>query len=132
MKYLVCRGQLGNVPLFKASRIGDCVLHYRCFLHGLRRKWSSVGFLSMCSRHDMHGVCVQGHPGVESLMLAALLALLYVAAWFYSRNLPERWRPGAYDLFGNSHQIMHTLVRFEVIFFQNKLITCKCVYGALV
>lgn len=44
-------------------------------------------------------------------MLAAILALLYVAAWFYSRHLPERWSPGAYDLIGNSHQIMHALVR---------------------
>lgn len=56
------------------------------------------------------GAGAQGRPGAEGALLAAILALLYVAAWFYSRHLPERWRPGAYDYVGNSHQIMHSLV----------------------
>ena len=43
-------------------------------------------------------------------MLGAVVSLMYLAGWLYSRHLPERWRPGAYDLVGNSHQWMHALV----------------------
>ena len=43
-------------------------------------------------------------------MLGAVVLLMYLAGWLYSRHLPERWRPGAYDLVGNSHQWMHALV----------------------
>jgi Haemolysin-III related len=44
-------------------------------------------------------------------MLVAVVLLMYLAGWLYSRHLPERWRPGGYDLVGNSHQWMHALVR---------------------
>jgi len=55
--------------------------------------------------------CAQGWPGPQTALTAAVVALMYAAAWLYSRHLPERWRPGAYDLVGNSHQWMHALVR---------------------
>lgn len=54
---------------------------------------------------------LQGYPGPQAAMLGGVVLLMYLAGWLYSRHLPERWRPGAYDLVGNSHQWMHALVR---------------------
>ena len=55
-------------------------------------------------------ILLQGYPGAQAGMLGAVVSLMYLAGWLYSRHLPERWRPGAYDLVGNSHQWMHALV----------------------
>ena len=63
--------------------------------------------------HRCQSFRVQGRPGAQAACAAAALALLYLAAWFYSRHLPERWRPGAYDLFGNSHQAR--ILAFETL-----------------
>lgn len=39
------------------------------------------------------------------------MGLLYAAgAGFYTSRIPERWRPGAFDIVGQSHQIFHVLV----------------------
>ena len=57
--------------------------------------------------------CCPAGPGPCTLYFAGIVVCLYIAAWFYARHLPERWYPGRFDLFGNSHQIMHTLVVIE-------------------
>ena len=57
---------------------------------------------------------LQGYPGPQAAMLGGVVLLMYLAGWLYSRHLPERWRPGAYDLVGNSHQWMHALVSTRI------------------
>jgi predicted membrane channel-forming protein YqfA (hemolysin III family) len=74
--------------------------------------WVSV-VLMVISHGDNTAVAfspVQGYPGPQTAMLGGVVLLMYLAGWLYSRHLPERWRPGAYDLVGNSHQWMHALV----------------------
>lgn len=45
------------------------------------------------------------------LALEALMGAAYGAgAWVYASRVPERWKPGAFDLAGHSHQIFHLLV----------------------
>ncbi|PKI52380.1 hypothetical protein CRG98_027306 [Punica granatum] len=40
-----------------------------------------------------------------------LMGLLYAAgAGFYVSRVPEKWRPGAFDIAGHSHQIFHVFV----------------------
>jgi adiponectin receptor len=34
----------------------------------------------------------------------------FVAFYVYKKNLPERWKPGYFDLFGSSHNIWHVFV----------------------
>lgn len=40
-----------------------------------------------------------------------VMGLLYAAgAGFYTSRIPERWKPGAFDIVGHSHQIFHVFV----------------------
>ncbi|CAA0840253.1 Heptahelical transmembrane protein 3 [Striga hermonthica] len=52
------------------------------------------------------------HPHVRaSLAYEALMGVLYgLGAAFYVARVPERWRPGAFDVVGHSHQIFHVFV----------------------
>lgn len=53
-----------------------------------------------------------GHPHVYiSLGYELAMAVLYsVGAGFYVSRIPERWKPGAFDIAGHSHQIFHVFV----------------------
>ncbi|XP_006350145.1 heptahelical transmembrane protein 2-like [Solanum tuberosum] len=52
------------------------------------------------------------HPQVlVALVYEITMGLLYAAgAVFYVTRFPERWKPGTFDLVGQSHQIFHVLV----------------------
>ncbi|KAK4265425.1 hypothetical protein QN277_026480 [Acacia crassicarpa] len=53
-----------------------------------------------------------GHPHISvSLVYELAMALLYATgAGFYVSRFPERWKPGAFDIAGHSHQIFHVFV----------------------
>ncbi|KAL1563510.1 heptahelical transmembrane protein 2-like isoform X1 [Salvia divinorum] len=60
-----------------------------------------------------HAVLIHyDHPLIlGSLSYEIVMGLLYaVGAVFYVTRIPERWRPGAFDIVGHSHQIFHVLV----------------------
>jgi adiponectin receptor len=47
----------------------------------------------------------------QTLYLEILMGLLYgLGALVYATRIPERWKPGMFDIFGNSHQLFHVLV----------------------
>ncbi|CAN1325980.1 Heptahelical transmembrane protein 3 [Linum perenne] len=52
------------------------------------------------------------HPIVSiSVLLEVIMAVLYAAGTgFYVSRIPERWKPGAFDIAGQSHQIFHVFV----------------------
>lgn len=52
------------------------------------------------------------HPDVVvALGYELLMAILYATgAIFYVTRVPERWKPGAFDITGHSHQIFHVFV----------------------
>lgn len=52
------------------------------------------------------------HPLIlGSLTYEIAMGLLYGAgAVFYVTRIPERWKPGAFDIVGHSHQIFHVFV----------------------
>lgn len=73
--------------------------------------WQLGPFSRPSVLHDQSAsFALQGLPGLQTALLVGVVTLMYLAGWLYSRHLPERWRPGAYDLVGNSHQWMHALV----------------------
>ncbi|XP_023001819.1 heptahelical transmembrane protein 2 [Cucurbita maxima] len=53
-----------------------------------------------------------GHPDIYFAFWYELaMAFLYAAgAGFYVSRIPERWKPGAFDIAGHSHQIFHVFV----------------------
>ncbi|KAK8962152.1 hypothetical protein KSP40_PGU010562 [Platanthera guangdongensis] len=47
----------------------------------------------------------------ETISCEAAMAVLYlVGTGFYVSRVPERWRPGKFDLVGHSHQMFHVFV----------------------
>ncbi|KXT05511.1 hypothetical protein AC578_3692 [Pseudocercospora eumusae] len=62
----------------------------------------------------LHGSSMHGWAEVERrISLSWLIAqgLLYIlGAMIYAARVPERWKPGAFDILGSSHQIFHILV----------------------
>ncbi|XVF88105.1 hypothetical protein PTKIN_Ptkin19aG0023300 [Pterospermum kingtungense] len=60
-----------------------------------------------------HAVALHwGHPHIfVSLGYELAMAFLYAAgAAVYASRVPERWKPGAFDIAGHSHQIFHVFV----------------------
>lgn len=67
--------------------------------------WGSVPLL--------HQVVLNHHADQVrvAVVLDAIMGAIYVAgAVIYAMRLPERWRPGAFDVFLHSHQIFHVAV----------------------
>ncbi|WOG96711.1 hypothetical protein DCAR_0416047 [Daucus carota subsp. sativus] len=53
-----------------------------------------------------------GHPQITTTLVYEIaMGLLYATGVvFYVRRIPERWKPGAFDIAGHSHQIFHAFV----------------------
>lgn len=48
---------------------------------------------------------------ILALMYEIAMGIFYgVGAVFYVGRIPERWKPGAFDIAGHSHQIFHVFV----------------------
>uniref|UniRef100_A0A0E0LDW9 Heptahelical transmembrane protein ADIPOR1 n=1 Tax=Oryza punctata TaxID=4537 RepID=A0A0E0LDW9_ORYPU len=61
----------------------------------------------------VHAVAVNWHEPRRNVTLAyegAMAASYLTGTAFYLTRVPERWRPGMFDLCGHSHQIFHALV----------------------
>jgi adiponectin receptor len=62
----------------------------------------------------LHGVKLYGVEHLRTsigLDWVVLQGVLYiVGAVIYASRVPEKWAPGKYDIWGNSHQIFHVLV----------------------
>ncbi|KAG5020183.1 hypothetical protein AAZX31_06G210500 [Glycine max] len=61
----------------------------------------------------VHALATHWHHShvVVALGYELLMAILYATgAVFYVTRIPERWKPGAFDIAGHSHQIFHVFV----------------------
>lgn len=61
----------------------------------------------------IHAVIVNWNEPQRNVTLAYELAMALsylVGTVFYVSRIPERWRPGWFDLAGHSHQIFHVFV----------------------
>ncbi|GIZ38490.1 hypothetical protein CKM354_000190700 [Cercospora kikuchii] len=62
----------------------------------------------------LHGLKLYGLEQMQrqiGLSWLVLQGVLYITgAVIYAARVPERWKPGQFDLFGSSHQIFHVLV----------------------
>lgn len=63
----------------------------------------------------------------EALYMEVQMFLIYaMAGLVYATRIPERWKPGAFDIIGNSHQLFHVLVVWAAyVHYQGGLIYLK-------
>ncbi|KAA8535165.1 hypothetical protein F0562_030168 [Nyssa sinensis] len=66
----------------------------------------------------IHGLIVNWNEPQQNITLAyeSVMALCYmIGTIFYVSRIPERWKPGWFDLAGHSHQIFHLFVIFGAL-----------------
>ncbi|KAJ2821856.1 hypothetical protein IWW50_004463 [Coemansia erecta] len=44
-----------------------------------------------------------------------MVSMYAFGTMLYAFNIPERWFPGLFDTFGNSHQLFHCLIFFAAL-----------------
>jgi hypothetical protein len=57
----------------------------------------------------------KGAIGPSTFILIAVVLCLFSSAFVCTRNIPEKWKPGAFDIV-HSHVLMHVLVYLEYYF----------------
>lgn len=63
----------------------------------------------------------------QALYNEMYMGVIYaVSALLYATRIPERWKPGMFDIIGNSHQLFHVLVVWGAyVHYQGGLIYLK-------
>ncbi|KAK6944310.1 AdipoR/hemolysin-III-related, partial [Dillenia turbinata] len=82
--------------------------HFRSFRAAI---FLTMGFLGVIPA--AHSVVLHwGHPHIfVAIGYELLMGVLYaVGTAFYVSRVPEKWKPGAFDIAGHSHQIFHVFV----------------------
>ncbi len=67
-----------------------------------------MGVASACELLD-------GEIGPSTYLLVAVVLCLGLSALICTKNIPEKWKPGAFDIL-HSHALMHVLVYLEYFF----------------
>ena len=65
---------------------------------------------------------LQNRMGISNFF--GLGILNFTGAAIYALRVPERWFPRTFDIWGNSHQIMHVLVVMGALSFEKGLLGC--------
>ncbi|RAL44184.1 hypothetical protein DM860_016430 [Cuscuta australis] len=112
------------IYLTATSIIGTCItltLLTPAFSKGKYRAFRACLFVAMGLFGlvpAIHALVVYWNDPYRNVTLAyeGAMALFYiVGAVFYVSRIPERWKPGAFDLAGQSHQIFHVFVIFGAL-----------------
>ncbi|KAL6984942.1 Casein kinase I hhp2 [Sarracenia purpurea var. burkii] len=106
--YLTSISFLGVAAIVVLLAPAVCSSRFRSFRASL---FLAMGFSGVVP--TAHAVAIHwGHPLIlVALGYELLMAVLYgVGAAFYMSRVPERWKPGAFDIAGHSHQIFHVFV----------------------
>ncbi|GFP85825.1 heptahelical transmembrane protein 1 [Phtheirospermum japonicum] len=115
----ICSPRWQIVYLSGITIIGVCTvlaLLSPSFSTGKYRPLRTLLFLSMGLFGlfpAVHGLIVNWNDPHRNITLVyeSVMALSYIiGAMFYVTRVPERWRPGWFDLVGQSHQIFHVFV----------------------
>ncbi len=106
--YLSSISVLGVIVIFTLLSPALSTPHFRPFR---ARLFLAMGFSGVIPA--AHAVLLHwDNPYIfVALGYELLMAVLYATgAGFYVSRVPEKWRPGAFDIAGHSHQIFHMFV----------------------
>ncbi|GAB4853632.1 Casein kinase I hhp2 [Ancistrocladus abbreviatus] len=106
--YLISITMLGVLAIITLLAPSVSTPYYRSFRASL---FLTMGFSGVIPAG--HAVALHwDHPQIiAALCYEIIMGLLYaIGAGFYVSRIPERWKPGAFDIAGHSHQIFHVFV----------------------
>ncbi|XP_028119636.1 heptahelical transmembrane protein 2-like [Camellia sinensis] len=106
--YLTSISLLGILVIITLLAPALSTPHFRSFRASL---FLAMGFSGVIPAAHVV-VLFWGHPHmVLALRYELVMGVLYaVEASFYMSRIPERWKHGAFDIVGHSHQIFHAFV----------------------
>lgn len=110
----LCKMYLGVITAMGIGTIFASLLpvfqtaEYRVFRASLFFTMGVSGIIPCIHKLFLH----QDEPiAYHTLYLELAMGLLYgLGALIYATRIPERWKPGKFDIIGNSHQLFHCLV----------------------
>ena len=87
---------------------------WRQFRAGMFVTMGLSAILPVCHGLQLYSMdTLERRIGLSWLILQGVLYVLGAAV--YAGRIPERWKPGHYDILGNSHQIFHVLVLLAAV-----------------
>ncbi|MCD7470718.1 hypothetical protein HAX54_010743 [Datura stramonium] len=122
--YLSMFTTLANCVPYWDHNLGN--LHYHNSAFPVFFDWGNIGHSGLgsscpwvvlaCFLQFMHLWWWRDSVRNVTLAYESAMALCYITgAIFYVSRVPEKWRPGLFDLVGHSHQIFHTFVIFGAL-----------------
>ncbi|KAL3535163.1 hypothetical protein ACH5RR_003624 [Cinchona calisaya] len=107
--YLVSITGFGGLAIFTLLAPGLSSGRFRSFRANL---FLTMGFSGVIPAAHAVILYWDKNPQIPvALGFEVVMGLFYAAgAGFYMSRIPERWRPGAFDIVGHSHQIFHVFV----------------------
>ncbi|XP_028793959.1 heptahelical transmembrane protein 2 [Neltuma alba] len=106
--YLTSISLLGALTIIALLSPAFSAPHFRSLRTSLFITMAFLGVVPATHAAILHW----GNPRIFVAILYELaMAFLYLTgAAFYISRMPERWKPGAFDIAGHSHQIFHVFV----------------------
>ncbi|KAI3771927.1 hypothetical protein L6452_03099 [Arctium lappa] len=106
--YLSSITTLGLLAIFTLLSPALSAPRYRSFRATL---FLAMGFSGVIPASHAVYLHWQDSKILVALGYEVMMAIFYsLGAMFYVRRIPERWKPGAFDIAGHSHQIFHVFV----------------------
>lgn len=106
-----------------------CILMTACLMKIPDYQWEKRAFVIILGTGIGYVVpaahfLVASAPGRAAIggMFSAQIALTGIAVIFYVRYYPERFAPGKFDLWGNSHQLWHIAIYASIALYGECLI----------
>ncbi|XP_050237983.1 heptahelical transmembrane protein 4-like isoform X2 [Mercurialis annua] len=113
-KPLYCNIYLGLITVFGITTMAFSLLpafqkpELRGFRAGLFFGMGVSGVAPVLHKLILYG---DQSEAIQTTGYELLMGILYgLGALFYATRIPERWKPGKFDIAGQSHQIFHVLV----------------------
>ncbi|XP_028077365.1 heptahelical transmembrane protein ADIPOR3-like isoform X1 [Camellia sinensis] len=82
--------------------------YFRCFRTSLYFAMGMSGVAPVIHKLMLYGNCSEA---IQTTVYEVLMGVLYgIGAFIYVIRVPERWKPGNFDIVCSSHQLFHVLV----------------------
>ncbi|XP_071711408.1 heptahelical transmembrane protein 2 [Rutidosis leptorrhynchoides] len=106
--YLSAITTLGFLAIFTLLSPSLSASRYRSFRAAL---FLAMGFSGIVPATHAVYLHWENPKILMALLYEVIMAVFYsIGAMFYVKRIPERWKPGAFDIAGHSHQIFHVFV----------------------
>ncbi|THG10971.1 hypothetical protein TEA_028064 [Camellia sinensis var. sinensis] len=105
---LACHLERLRYLMLRIDYTGIVKPYFRCFRTSLYFAMGMSGVAPVIHKLMLYGNCSEA---IQTTVYEVLMGVLYgIGAFIYVIRVPERWKPGNFDIVCSSHQLFHVLV----------------------